>query len=557
MTRATFFKHFELLADQPDAVAKLRELVLELAVQGKVVTQNPKDESAEVLMTKVRAAKQRLTKELRIKELAADLPIKGEDKKRALPSGWAWAKLADLCIKLGAGSTPLGGKQIYETSGVKFLRSQNVYNDGLHLDDVAFIPPAIHKDMSGTWVQPGDILLNITGASIGRSAIVPDDFDEANVSQHVAIVRLAEKALRQFLHLVVIAPDFQQRIMDVQVGVSREGLSMTRLKEFVVAVPPLAEQRRIVAKVDELMALCDELEQRQQARQHARGHLTQSACHHLTAAKDPVEFRKRFDFILHNSSFILDDVPQLRQAILSLAVQGHLVQRIQKEGLGEEILNEIGATPITPTDAPFLPDHWKWASLGDLVVKMDSGWSPACPPEPAGDNEWGVLKTTAVQSVRYLQEHNKVLPMHLKPRPEHEVIKGDILITRAGPKNRVGISCVVETTRPRLMISDKIVRFQLRPIIFPRFAALCLNAGYSSEVLERLKSGMAESQMNISQPKLKTTPLPVPPLAEQKRIVARVAELLRWCDTLEAQLHQTRTLGAHLLASTLHHLLAA
>ncbi len=180
MDRATFFKHFDLLADQPDAVAKMRELVLQLAVHGKVVSQNPKDESAEKLIVKVRAAKERLTKELRIKELAAELPIKDEDRNRAIPQGWAWVKLADICIKLGAGSTPLGGKQIYERSGVKFLRSQNVYNDGLRLDDVAFIPPAVHQDMSGTWVQPGDILLNITGASIGRSAIVPDDFDEAN-----------------------------------------------------------------------------------------------------------------------------------------------------------------------------------------------------------------------------------------------------------------------------------------------------------------------------------------------------------------------------------------
>jgi type I restriction enzyme S subunit len=208
-----------------------------------------------------------LTKELDIKELAAELPITKEDKSFELPQGWAWTKLANLCIKLGAGSTPLGGRQIYEKSGVKFLRSQNVWDDGLHLDDVAFIPPAIHEDMSGTWVQPGDILLNITGASIGRSAIVPDDFDEANVSQHVSIIRLADKTLRYFLHLVIISPDFQKQIMNVQVGVSREGLSMTRLKEFVVAVPPLAEQRRVVAKVDELMRWCDALEARLTAAQ--------------------------------------------------------------------------------------------------------------------------------------------------------------------------------------------------------------------------------------------------------------------------------------------------
>ena len=174
--------------------------------------------------------------------------------------------------------------------------------------------------MSGTWVQPGDILLNITGASIGRSAIVPDDFDEANVSQHVAIVRLAEKELRQFLHLVVIAPDFQQRIMDVQVGVSREGLSMSRLKEFVIAVPPLAEQQRIVAKVDELMTLCDELAVQQQQQHEGANQFQRSVLHHLVAARDQATFASGLQRVsehfhwLHDSP---DSIAQLRQPMVT------------------------------------------------------------------------------------------------------------------------------------------------------------------------------------------------------------------------------------------------
>ncbi|MCY7315582.1 MAG: restriction endonuclease subunit S [Rubrivivax sp.] len=173
----------------------------------------------------------------------------------------------------------------FRAKGVKFLRSQNVWNEGLRLDGVAYIPPQTHARMAGTVVRPNDLLFNITGASIGRCAIVPTDFDEANVSQHVTIVRPVLPALGPFLHLVLISGQIQQAVMDVQVGVSREGLSIAKLERFVVPLPPLSEQARIAARVDELMRVCDALEDkgRLEAEQHARllstllGALTDSA----------------------------------------------------------------------------------------------------------------------------------------------------------------------------------------------------------------------------------------------------------------------------------------
>jgi type I restriction enzyme S subunit len=145
---------------------------------------------------------------------------------------------------------------------VKFLRSQNVWDDGLRLDGVAFIKPETHAKMSGTVVCANDLLFNITGASIGRCAVVPSDFDEANVSQHVTIVRTVLPALNPFLHKVLVSRHVQQAVMDVQVGVSREGLSIAKLGQFLIPVPPLTEQSRIVARVDDLRGLCSDLRQR-------------------------------------------------------------------------------------------------------------------------------------------------------------------------------------------------------------------------------------------------------------------------------------------------------
>jgi type I restriction enzyme S subunit len=143
--------------------------------------------------------------------------------------------------------------------------------------------------------------------------------------------------------------------------------------------------------------------------------------------------------------------------------------------------------------------------------------------------------------MQYLDYENKELPPNLKPRPEAEAKVGDILFTRAGPVNRVGISCLVDKTRPRLMISDKIIRFNPVEIgVYGKFLALSLNSGKTAEYLEKAKSGMAASQVNISQEKLKYAPIPLLPLPEQHRIVAKVEELMALCDQIKLRLNDAQ-----------------
>jgi type I restriction enzyme S subunit len=252
--------NFDFLYTAPETITKLRQSILQLAVQGKLVPQNPNNEPSSALLAKIKADKEKLIKEKKIKKTPPLPPVSPDETPHKLPNGWEWVRLGDIAEKLGSGSTPLGGKSVYIAHGVKFLRSQNIWNEGLKLNDVAFISHQIHNKMSGTVVRPKDILLNITGASIGRSAVVPDDFDEANVSQHVAIVRMINKNIARYIHLCIISPIVQDTIMNVQVGVSREGLSMSKLEYFLLPLPPLAEQLRIVTKVEQLMKLCDELE---------------------------------------------------------------------------------------------------------------------------------------------------------------------------------------------------------------------------------------------------------------------------------------------------------
>ncbi len=263
--------HFDTLFTTDGSIDALKQTLLQLAVMGKLVPQNINDEPASELLKRIQAEKAKLISEGKIKSPRNPHLSKGggeaggiseDEKPFELPRGWEWVRLNELLRKIGAGSTPLGGKQVYVNEGIPFLRSQNVWDDGLRLDDVAFIMPETHQKMSGTHVYAGDLLFNITGASIGRCAIVPDSFNTGNVSQHVTIVRTSSKEILLFLHLVLISRHVQQAVMDVQVGVSREGLSIGKLGQFIIPIPPLAEQHRIVAKVDELMALCDQLKSR-------------------------------------------------------------------------------------------------------------------------------------------------------------------------------------------------------------------------------------------------------------------------------------------------------
>jgi type I restriction enzyme, S subunit len=253
--------HFNTLFTTEHSIDQLKQAILQLAVMGKLVPQDPNDEPARILLGKIAKEKAGLVKEGKIKKEKPLSEISEDEKPFELPKGWAFARLGNIANRIGSGSTPSGGQSAYVESGVPFLRSQNVWNHGLELGDVAYITEKTHEKMSNTVVQPNDILLNITGASLGRCAIYPDNFGEANVSQHVTIIRPTDSTIRLYLHLCILSPYTQRLVWGRQVGMAREGLSKKVLELFEIPLPPLAEQHRIVAKVTELMVMCETLKE--------------------------------------------------------------------------------------------------------------------------------------------------------------------------------------------------------------------------------------------------------------------------------------------------------
>ncbi len=249
---------------QKDLTNNLKQSILQEAIQGKLTAawreQNPNTEPATKLLKRIKAEKSKLIKDKKIKKEKALPPITKEEIPFELPDGWVWCRLGDLCSKTGAGSTPKGGRSAYPSSGVKFLRSQNVYDDGLRYEGIVFISDTTHDKMKGTKVQAEDLLLNITGGSIGRCCVVPKDFDTANINQHVTIIRTVITENGYFLHKVICSPYFQNMILEVQTGAGREGLAKNKMDNILIALPPLEEQKAIVEKVETLMQKCQALD---------------------------------------------------------------------------------------------------------------------------------------------------------------------------------------------------------------------------------------------------------------------------------------------------------
>lgn len=255
--RISFGKLTSELSYQSDLLTQLRQSFLREAMQGKLVKQDPKDGHAKDLLEKIKAEKAKSDK--KEKELP---PIKPEELPFEIPENWVWCRLGEICSKIGSGSTPKGSN--YTKSGIPFFRSQNVYDEGLIYDDITYISDEVHGQMSGTTVLANDILLNITGGSLGRCSLVPEGFKEGNVSQHVCIIRPIQFNNR-FLHGVILSPFFQKLIFNSTTGAGREGLPKYNLEQFLVPIPPLPEQSRIVNKLTELMKLCEELQESIQA----------------------------------------------------------------------------------------------------------------------------------------------------------------------------------------------------------------------------------------------------------------------------------------------------
>lgn len=195
-----------------------------------------------------------------------------------------------------------------------------------------------------------------------------------------------------------------------------------------------------------------------------------------------------------------------------------------------------------------------WRPLSEAIQSIDQGWSPRCESECSDGETWAVIKTTAIQHLRFEDAENKALPADLKPRPQLQLVEGDLLVTRAGPRSRVGVACLVKSTRARLMLCDKAYRLRLRASKADgRFVELVLNAPQLRDSIDELKTGISDSGVNLTQQRFLGLLVPLPSLIEQRRIVAEVERRLSVVKELEHVVETNLQRAKALCQSILRH----
>jgi len=531
----------ELIATAPGGVAKLRELILTLAVQGKLVPQDPADEPAGVLLQKIRAEKDRLVAEGKIKRDKPLAEIAEEEKPFELPVGWEWVRLPEIYYSISPSSNKL------LSSAVEIEGRFPVVDQG-------------QRPIAG-YTNDRALLIEIPGPVIvfgdHTKAIKHIDFDFVAGADGTKILRPVLQDEKFFA--------FQLRGFDLEDrGYARH---FKVLNAQLFALPPLAEQSRIVTRVEALMRLCDALEAKGQleAAQHAQ--LVSTLLGTLTGSTTPEELADNWQRVAQHFDLLLDRpeaIDALEQTLLQLAVRGLLVPQDPTDEPASALLQKIRAEkdrliatgqikrdkplpPITDEEKPFeLPVGWEWVRMGAVVNASEAGWSPTCIGSPRRQGLWGVLKVSAVSWGEFDATANKELPSDLVPRPEYEVRDGDFLLSRANTAELVARSVVVEQAEPKLMLSDKIIRLAVSSQMNRSFLNMANNASYAREHYAVNASGTSSSMKNVSREVVLALPVPLPPLAEQSRIVTRVTALRRLCANLRQRLAERQSVQARL-----------
>ncbi|MFO0174589.1 MAG: restriction endonuclease subunit S, partial [Aphanizomenon sp.] len=398
MKLETFFKHFDLLAEAPNGVQKLRELILDLAVRGKLVPQDANDEPAAVLLERIKKEKERLVSKKK-KNIDSELiqPIKLNEISYKLPSSWEWTRLGSIINSLTGGGTPSKNNPLFWGGDIPWASVKDLKGNKYLTTTIDYITEKGLHQSSSNFILKGKVII-CTRMGLGKIAI--NTIDVA-INQDLKAIELAEGIDVNYFYNFYLTQNI------VGTGVTVSGIRQSELINFLVPIPPLAEQKRIVTKVDELMKLCDELEARQKKKQETRILINNAALNKLLTADTPETFTKNWQRIGDNFDLLYsapENIGKLRQAILQLAVMGKLVpqnandepaavllerikkekERLVKEG---KVKKEKSLPAIKDDEIPFdLPIGWEWVRVID-IVDIGTGSTPATTnPEYYGGN---------------------------------------------------------------------------------------------------------------------------------------------------------------------------
>nr|PMF62889.1 type I restriction endonuclease subunit S [Vibrio cyclitrophicus] len=536
-------------------VKKLRELILELAVRGKLVPQDPTDEPASILLERIAAKKAQLVKDKKIKKQKSFGEVRDDEALFELPLGWQWTRLSELS-EIGPRNSDVEDES--EASFVPMPMISTSYK-GEHGSEVRS-----WKDIKKgyTHFRDGDIALaKITPCFENSKAAVFSDLKNGvgtgTTELHVA--RPISGALEPLFVLLYLKAPMFLKVGETQMTGSAGQKRVP--KDFFAGnplpYPPLKEQKRIVAKVDELMTLCDQLEQQTEASIEAHQVLVTTLLDTLTNSADADELMQNWARISDHFDTLFTteaSIDQLKQTILQLAVMGKLVPQDPNDEPAAKLLERIAEEkaqlikekkikkqkalpPITDDEKPFeLPIGWEWCRIFNASLFTEYGSSEKTDDELIDGVP--VLKMGDIQGGRVILGKKKVVSPNIEDLPSLYLRYGDVLYNRTNSPELVGKTGMYEGEDDVYTFASYLIRIRCSfDNIMPQYLSFCMNSPYFRETQINPYIKQQCGQANVNGTLMKNMLVSIPPLCEQVKIVKKITEMMELCEKIKMRMN--------------------
>ncbi len=531
MNADRFLKHYARTAEAPDAVARMRRFTLDLAVRGKLVSQESTDTPASELLKRIDAKRAQLVVAGRIPKERPVPGIDAEEGPYEPPRGWSWTRIRRVTSGRG---------QVIPRGAFTYVDVTAINNDAGRIENPSVVSAADAPSRARKVVLRGDVLYACVRPYLLNIAIVEDDFTPAPIaSTAFAVLNGFGLVLPRYLWIVLRSPFFVECVEEKMRGQAYPAINDSDFALLAFPLAPLAEQHRIVAKVDELMVLCDRLEAARAGREATRDRLAAASLARLNTPDPDVEnFQTHARFALNIIPALTtrpDQIKQLRQTILNLAVRGKLVRR------GRARRASSGGT-----SGPYeLPPGWEWLPAQAVCAEIVD-----CPHSTAKFQSAGIvcIDTNSFKGGRLVpsklrfvsEETYAIRTSRLAPAP------GDIVFAREGS---VGEAVTVPSGL-RCCLGQRVMLFRPGSRVTSDYLQLAISEPSFVRRLTSMHKGIGAKHVNVKD--MRVAVLPIPPVEEQREVVAKLNELMTLCDKLEAALTTGEDARGFLLGALLH-----
>jgi type I restriction enzyme S subunit len=553
-TAALLEQHFDTAFNAPDGLKKLRELILTLAMQGKLVPQDPSAPPASALLKEIEADKKRLVKEGKIKTPKPLPPVTEEEKPYALPQGWEWVRLGEIGI--------INPRNEADDSVNAGFVPMPMIPEGYSENHQFEIRPWHEIKKGYTHFADGDVgMAKITPCFENAKSCVfsglPNGIGAGTTELHIFRNTFRSVIPRFLLYYIKNPHSISKAVPKMTGSAGQKRVPTTYFTEQLFPLPPLPEQHRIVAKIDELMARCDALEKLRTAQSEKRLSVHAAAIQQLLNIAEPAQHQRAQAFLADHFGdlyTVKENVSELRKAILQLAVMGKLVPQNPSDPPASELLKEIEAEkkrlvkegkikapkplpPVTEQEKPYgLPQGWEWVRLGEICDYNGRG---NIAPESIAADAWlldleDIEKNTSrlIYRAKYSERESKSTKSTFQA--------GDVLYGKLRPyldKVIVADTDGVCTTEIVPIVPSQAINSEFLRLLLKRPAFLThVNSLMYGVKMPRLGTEHAVQSVH-----------PLPPVPEQHRIVAKIDELMVLCDSLDQQIDAATAKQAALL----------